>query len=229
MSPTQGYIFSVISTSYTVEPRYKEVGCITKPSYNKVILLVPALNILCFFYPDIMRNLIQQGNFDGYNEVPLYYAFSFSPWQCYIIVSPFVVIQYDDLFHASYIKHRRHGLHHAVEGIVPLDFWKTAWGWGMWGNGPSAEHGKQKVATYFVSKYQSPKYHHQRFHNGWPWVVYLCLFTKMGYKNILSYCPLTARRALTTVSDVLNRTLNNVNSLLVLRRWYNPCTFITLS
>ena len=30
---------------------------ITKPSYNKVILLVPALNISLFFYPD-MRNLI---------------------------------------------------------------------------------------------------------------------------------------------------------------------------
>ena len=31
---------------------------ITKPSYNKVILLVPALYISSFFYPDIMRNLI---------------------------------------------------------------------------------------------------------------------------------------------------------------------------
>ena len=31
---------------------------ITKPSYNKVILLVPALHISLFFYPDIMRNLI---------------------------------------------------------------------------------------------------------------------------------------------------------------------------
>ena len=31
---------------------------ITKPSYNKVILLVPALYISLFFYPDIMRNLI---------------------------------------------------------------------------------------------------------------------------------------------------------------------------
>ena len=31
---------------------------ITKPSYNKVILLVPALSISLFFYPDIMRNLI---------------------------------------------------------------------------------------------------------------------------------------------------------------------------
>ena len=30
----------------------------TKPSYNKVILLVPALYISLFFYPDIMRNLI---------------------------------------------------------------------------------------------------------------------------------------------------------------------------
>ena len=33
----------------TVEPRYKEVGYVTKPSYNKVILLVPALYI--FFLP----------------------------------------------------------------------------------------------------------------------------------------------------------------------------------
>ena len=32
---------------------------ITKPSYNKVILLVPALSISLFLYPDIMRNLIQ--------------------------------------------------------------------------------------------------------------------------------------------------------------------------
>ena len=31
---------------------------ITKPSYNKVILLVPALYISLFFYPDIMRNLL---------------------------------------------------------------------------------------------------------------------------------------------------------------------------
>ena len=31
---------------------------ITKPSYNKVILLVPVLYISLFFYPDIMRNLI---------------------------------------------------------------------------------------------------------------------------------------------------------------------------
>ena len=29
---------------------------ITKPSYNKVILLVPAIYISLFFYPDIMRN-----------------------------------------------------------------------------------------------------------------------------------------------------------------------------
>ena len=42
---------------YTVEPRYKESD-ITKPSYNKVILLVPTLYISLFFYPDIMRNLI---------------------------------------------------------------------------------------------------------------------------------------------------------------------------
>ena len=38
---------------------------ITKLSYNKVILLVPALYIFVFFYPDIMRNLIKQGNFHG--------------------------------------------------------------------------------------------------------------------------------------------------------------------
>ena len=31
---------------------------ITKPSYNKVILLVPALYISLFFNPDIMRNLL---------------------------------------------------------------------------------------------------------------------------------------------------------------------------
>ena len=31
---------------------------ITKPSYNKVISLVPALYISLFFYPDITRNLI---------------------------------------------------------------------------------------------------------------------------------------------------------------------------
>ena len=30
----------------------------TKPSYNKVILLVPPLYISLFFHPDIMRNLI---------------------------------------------------------------------------------------------------------------------------------------------------------------------------
>ena len=42
----------------TVEPRYKEVGYNKKPSYNKVILWVPALYISLFFYPDIMRNLI---------------------------------------------------------------------------------------------------------------------------------------------------------------------------
>ena len=56
----------------------------------------------------------------------------------------FEVIQYM-MIYFMLSSHRRHGLHHAVEGIVPLDFWKTAWGWGMWGNGPSAEHGKQKV------------------------------------------------------------------------------------
>ena len=38
---------------------------ITKPSYNKVIFLVPALYIYLFFYPDMMRNLIKQGNFHG--------------------------------------------------------------------------------------------------------------------------------------------------------------------
>ena len=31
---------------------------ITKPSYNKVILLVPTLYISLLFYPDIMRKLI---------------------------------------------------------------------------------------------------------------------------------------------------------------------------
>ena len=31
---------------------------ITKPSYNEVFLLVPALYISLSFYPDIMRNLI---------------------------------------------------------------------------------------------------------------------------------------------------------------------------
>ena len=31
---------------------------ITKPSNNKVVLLVPALYISLFLYPDIMRNLI---------------------------------------------------------------------------------------------------------------------------------------------------------------------------
>ena len=31
---------------------------ITKPSYNKVILLVPVLYISLFFYPDITRNVI---------------------------------------------------------------------------------------------------------------------------------------------------------------------------
>ena len=43
----------------TVEPRYKEVGY-NKPSYNKVILLVPALYISLYCDPeaDIMRNLI---------------------------------------------------------------------------------------------------------------------------------------------------------------------------
>ena len=33
---------------YTVEPRYKEVG--TNPSYNKVILVVPALYISLGFF-----------------------------------------------------------------------------------------------------------------------------------------------------------------------------------
>ena len=36
----------------------KRSDIITKPSYNKVILLVPTLYISLFFYPDIMRNLI---------------------------------------------------------------------------------------------------------------------------------------------------------------------------
>ena len=50
---------SILAIAYTVEPRYKEVGYyITKPSHNKVILLVPAVYISLFFYPDIMRNLI---------------------------------------------------------------------------------------------------------------------------------------------------------------------------
>ena len=42
----------------TMEPRYKEVGYNKTLLYNKVILLVPALYISLFFYPDIMRNLI---------------------------------------------------------------------------------------------------------------------------------------------------------------------------
>ena len=42
----------------TVEPRYKEVGYNKSLLYNKVILLVPALYISLFFYPDITRNLI---------------------------------------------------------------------------------------------------------------------------------------------------------------------------
>ena len=62
----------LIKNVSTVEPRYKEVrynktlfiiqwnlvikrSDITKPSYNKVILLVPALYISLFFYPDITR------------------------------------------------------------------------------------------------------------------------------------------------------------------------------
>ena len=47
----------------TVEP-HKEVRYLTKPSDSKVILLIPALYIFVF-YPDIMRNLIEQGNFHG--------------------------------------------------------------------------------------------------------------------------------------------------------------------
>ena len=39
-------------------PRYIKRLDITKPSYNKVSLLVPALYISLFFYPDIMRNVI---------------------------------------------------------------------------------------------------------------------------------------------------------------------------
>ena len=31
---------------------------ITKPSYNKVILMVPTLYISVFFYPDIVRNQV---------------------------------------------------------------------------------------------------------------------------------------------------------------------------
>ena len=38
----------LIYIEHTVEPRYKEVGY-NKPSYNKVILLVPALYIYIFF------------------------------------------------------------------------------------------------------------------------------------------------------------------------------------
>ena len=71
--------FIYLLSSYTVEPHYKEVGY-NKTSYNKVILLVPALYISLFFCPDIMRNLIitrqiswSQG--PRYKEVPLYYHF----------------------------------------------------------------------------------------------------------------------------------------------------------
>ena len=34
----------------------------------------------------------------------------------------------------------------------------------------------------------------------WVTVSCMCPFTKMGYKNICSYCPLTARRALTLLA-----------------------------
>ena len=40
----------------TVEPHYKEVRY-NKPTYNKVILQVPAIHVFVF-YPDIMSNLI---------------------------------------------------------------------------------------------------------------------------------------------------------------------------
>ena len=44
----------------------KEVGYNKILLDNKVILLVPALYIsLWFFHPDITRNMIYQGNFDG--------------------------------------------------------------------------------------------------------------------------------------------------------------------
>jgi len=42
-------------------------SAITKPSYNKVLLLVPALYFSLFFNPNIhvVRNLIKQGNYHG--------------------------------------------------------------------------------------------------------------------------------------------------------------------
>ena len=53
-------ILSFSDITGTVEPRYKEVGYKKKNSYNKVILLVPALNISVFLpwyneKPDITR------------------------------------------------------------------------------------------------------------------------------------------------------------------------------
>ena len=50
-------IFQYMYYHKTVEPRYKKVRYLTKPSHNRVILLVPALYISHFF-PDITRKLI---------------------------------------------------------------------------------------------------------------------------------------------------------------------------
>ena len=68
-----GFLFSgthciLLLNFSTAEPCYKEVQgfcyiqsgwiSITKPSYNRVILVVPALSISLFcFYPDTTRNL----------------------------------------------------------------------------------------------------------------------------------------------------------------------------
>ena len=52
---TLGFQFNPIHIQWNLVIKRSNI---TKPSYNKVILLVPALYISLFFDPDIMRNLI---------------------------------------------------------------------------------------------------------------------------------------------------------------------------
>ena len=58
----QNYYAMVEKTVITLNIQWNLVikrSDITKPSYNKVILLVPSLYISLLFYPDIMRNPIK--------------------------------------------------------------------------------------------------------------------------------------------------------------------------
>ena len=51
-----------------MEPHYNEVGYITKSSYNEVILLVLALYISLFIYPDTVEPRYKEV---GYNKTLL--------------------------------------------------------------------------------------------------------------------------------------------------------------